>query len=300
MAGSDLGRRLGVAGLGIPVVVAAVYAGGWIMGLVLAAAAAVGAVELCRMAEQRGVQPFTLAAAALAATFVLLATARPVPESAAPWFWLALILATLVLGAAAIWLRGTAGAPLSAVAVTVLAALLLGGTLSYAMFLRYLAPAGLSPLTDGTAGSAFPGPDAQLAGALLVGFPLILTWISDTGAYFGGRAFGRRKLIPTVSPAKTVAGAAAGVVVTVIGGAFYGWLASRLASIPLDWAVGAAGGALVSVVAQLGDLVESLLKREAGVKDSGTLFPGHGGLLDRVDSLLFAFPVAFWYLSAVL
>ena len=153
---------------------------------------------------------------------------------------------------------------------------------------------------DPIAAAAVLGAETRLAGALLVGFPLILTWISDTCAYFGGRAFGRRKLIPAVSPAKTVAGAVAGVLGTVVIGAGYGWLLDAWVEVPLGPLAGAVGGALVSVVAQAGDLVESLLKREAGVKDSGALFPGHGGLLDRVDSLLFAFPAAYWYLSAVL
>jgi phosphatidate cytidylyltransferase len=135
---------------------------------------------------------------------------------------------------------------------------------------------------------------------MLVGFPLVLSWVSDSGAYFGGRAFGRRKLIPSVSPGKTVAGAIAGVLSAILAGALYGWLLTTWAGLPLGWAAGAAGGALVSVVAQLGDLFESLLKREAGIKDSGALFPGHGGLFDRVDSLLFAFPAAYWFLRAVL
>jgi phosphatidate cytidylyltransferase len=174
------------------------------------------------------------------------------------------------------------------VSSTVLGALLLGGTLSYAVFLRYLPVPG--------AGAEEP----RLVGAALVAFPLLLTWTSDSGAYFGGRAFGRRKLMPSVSPGKTVAGAVAGVFCSVAAGALLGWLLFGRLAPGLGIVEAAIGGALISVVAQVGDLAESLLKREAKVKDSGTLFPGHGGLLDRVDSLLFAIPVAFWYLGAVL
>jgi phosphatidate cytidylyltransferase len=295
VAASELGRRVAVAAIGIPVVVAAVYAGGWVIGLLLAGAALMGAVELCRMAEQRGLRPFTLAAAVLAALLVLLSTALPTAPEATPLLWLAVLISVLALGAASIWLRGVEGGPLTAVATTVTAALLLGGTLSYAVFLRHLP----WTLPDPLAAGAVPA-NARLAGALLVGFPLILTWVSDSGAYFGGRAFGRRKLIPSVSPGKTVAGAIAGVLSTLAAGAFYGWLLGAWVDLPVGWAAGAVGGALVSIVGQVGDLVESLLKREAGVKDSGALFPGHGGLLDRVDSLLFTFPVAYWFLSAVL
>ena len=283
---SELSRRLAVAAIGIPAVVAAVWLGGWVLGSLLALAAAGAAWELYRMARQLGTRAFVAAGCLLAASFPLIATAAPGEGPATSWFWRAALLTTLLLSAAAIWRRGVAGRPLASVGVTLLAAVLTGGTLAYALFLRRM---------EGVAGA---DPDA-LAGSMLVGFPLILTWVSDSGAYFGGRAYGRRKLIPAVSPGKTVEGALAGVLGTIAAGLLYAWLL-QLAGVPLPLLAGAAGGALVSVVAQVGDLSESLLKREAGVKDSGTLFPGHGGLFDRVDSLLFTVPASFWYLSLVL
>jgi phosphatidate cytidylyltransferase len=117
---------------------------------------------------------------------------------------------------------------------------------------------------------------------------LLIVWAADTGAYFAGRRFGRRKLSPRISPNKTVeglaGGALAGVLVGVAGGALAGALAPKLPAVAL--------GALVVVLASaVGDLFESLLKRHAGVKDSGNLIPGHGGLLDRMDSVLAALPV---------
>jgi phosphatidate cytidylyltransferase len=125
-------------------------------------------------------------------------------------------------------------------------------------------------------------------GPILVLFLFVLIWVADSGAFFAGRAFGRRKLSPFVSPGKTWAGA---------GGAALGALASVLAL----WASGLAGdpplpalvvlSVLVTAVSIGGDLWESRLKREAGVKDSGKLLPGHGGMLDRIDSLLAAAPV---------
>lgn len=286
MAGSDLGRRVLVAAVGIPLVVAAVYVGGWVLGVLLALAAAGAAWELYRMSGQLGVRPFAVAGCLLAAAFPLTATAVPDPGAAAERFWLGVLAGTLVLGVVAIWERGVGGKPLTSVAVTLFGAVLTGGTLATAVFLRDLGP---RLVLDGGA----------YAGALLVGFPLILTWISDSGAYFGGRALGRRKLIPSVSPGKTVEGAVAGVLSTVLAGAFYAWVLQQ-AGLQLPVAAGAAGGALMSVVAQVGDLFESLLKREAGVKDSGGLLPGHGGLFDRVDSLLFTVPVAYWYLTLLL
>jgi len=288
MVVSELGKRFAVAGVGIPLVLAAVYAGGWWLGSLLAAAAGVGAFELFRMAQVSGHRPFSLAGAVLAGGFVLTATVAPTVAAATPVFWVLALAAGLLLATAAIWARGVDGGPLGAVGTTLFGAVLLGGTLSYGIFLRYL-----------------PVPRAQVeagdwGGTALVMFPLALAWVSDSGAYFGGRAFGRRKLLPAVSPAKTVAGALSGVVVAVAAGAFLGWLLRSWLGIELGMVRGAIGGALISPAAQVGDLAESLLKREAGVKDSGRLFPGHGGLLDRLDSLLFAIPVAFWYLSLVL
>lgn len=287
---SELARRVAVAAVGIPLVVGAVYAGGIVLAALLALAAAGAAWEVFRMAARLQLRPFILPGALLAGAYPVVAYLRPLPLLAGEALWTLTIAAVLISATAAIWLRGVQGRPLTSSAVTVGVALLCGGTLAYGLFLRQLA--WLAP--DGSLQRA----DA-LAGSLLVGFPLVLTWVSDSGAYFGGRAWGRRKLIPSVSPAKTVAGAVSGVASTVLVGAFFAWL-MQLAGVPITVLEGALGGLILSPVAQLGDLAESLLKREAGVKDSGVLFPGHGGLFDRVDSLLFAVPVAYWYLSRIL
>lgn len=116
------------------------------------------------------------------------------------------------------------------------------------------------------------------------------TWACDTVAYFGGTRWGRHKLCPSVSPAKSVEGAFFG---------FFGCLAAAWVAgdyLQLSWMDRILCGSIVGVSCQLGDLVESAVKRHMGVKDSGRFFPGHGGVLDRVDSLLFSIPAVYYYL----
>ena len=124
---------------------------------------------------------------------------------------------------------------------------------------------------------------------------LVITWANDTCAYFAGRLFGRHKLHPAVSPNKTWEGFAGGAVGSVAGMFIARWVAfPGLTTVDC-----VALGLLGAVLGPLGDLCESLLKRAHGVKDSGTLIPGHGGLLDRVDALLFNAPAVYLYVVAV-
>lgn len=284
---SELGKRVAVAAVGIPLAVALLYVGGWPLALVLALIAAAAAAELFRLAAHGGVRPLVPIGVLLACVPILLAAGIP-GGSAAAWSWLVFIIATLATAATAIFRRGVDGAPLAATAVTIFGALFAGGTLAYALLLRAMPVIG-----HDTA--------AHWVGPALLAYPLTLTWVNDTFAYFGGRRFGRRKLIPAVSPAKTVEGAISGVIGSVVAGALYAhfvfgvWL-----GVPLGAVAGAWTALIISPAAQIGDLAESLLKREAGVKDSGALLPGHGGVLDRFDSLFFTIPVTYWLLSVVL
>lgn len=123
---------------------------------------------------------------------------------------------------------------------------------------------------------------------------LASTWLGDTGAYFAGRSFGKHRLAPVLSPKKTWEGAIGGFVAAMCGAVLFGWLTG----LEIPWYLLALLGGIVDVFGVLGDLAESLLKRSFGVKDSGGILPGHGGILDRVDSLLFAAPVL--YLVAVM
>ena len=123
---------------------------------------------------------------------------------------------------------------------------------------------------------------------------LVVTWFGDTGAYFAGRAFGRTKLLERVSPNKTREGAIGGMVLAVVGAC----LVKYLALDGVSWLHAVALGILLDAAGVIGDLFESMLKRTFDVKDTGSLLPGHGGILDRIDSLLFAAPVAWCYARA--
>ena len=118
----------------------------------------------------------------------------------------------------------------------------------------------------------------------------LVTWSTDSGAYFAGRRFGKRPFFAAISPKKTLEGALGGLLAGSAAAAAV-VLAGLHVALPLAPLIGLS----VSAMAQLGDLLESLLKREAGVKDSGTLIPGHGGILDRIDSLLFAMTITFYW-----
>ena len=128
-------------------------------------------------------------------------------------------------------------------------------------------------------------------GRFLILFTLVAVYFGDTAAFYVGRAWGRRKLAPTISPGKTVEGGWG-----ALGGSILGALISKYLFLPQLSTVHALilGGA-IGVLGQLGDLWESLLKRSAQAKDSGTLIPGHGGLLDRIDSVLFSAPLVYYY-----
>ncbi len=132
-------------------------------------------------------------------------------------------------------------------------------------------------------------------GAAILVLVLVATFVGDTGAYFGGRAFGRRKLAPSLSPGKTWEG----LLIGILAGTLAGWFVGLY----LDWLTGPQAlllGFCAALIAPLGDLFESALKREAHTKDSGTVFGAHGGVLDRLDAALFAVVVGFYVWQAML
>ena len=122
----------------------------------------------------------------------------------------------------------------------------------------------------------------------------IVAWVCDSAAYIFGSLFGRHKLIPEISPKKTVEGAIGGVVVTALASVFFGFMVDVFTEgITPDYLVLALTGLVLSVVAQLGDLIASLIKREHGAKDYGNVLPGHGGIMDRLDSIIMIAPTMY-------
>lgn len=279
----DLLPRVAVALVGGPAALGAIWLGGWTMGSVVALLAALGAWEFYRMASLRGDRPFGLLGCTGAGALALAATARPTVEGLA-------VATTVVAGVIvaggfvlSLRLRWPGGSPSGAVGSTLAGTLYVGLPLAFLPLLRVL--------PDDLPAGAARGVWIPMAFVL---FPLLVTWASDSAAYFVGNAVGRRKLAPTVSPGKSVEGSLGGIAGGMAAaGLMSGWWLADLPvhAVPVSTALWM--GAVLSVGGQLGDLVESVLKREVGVKDSGRIFPGHGGVLDRVDALLWAFPLTW-------
>lgn len=277
----DLGTRLLVAAVGVPLCAAVVFAGGLVFAAGLAALAALAYREFAVLYQTEPPRPFGapgLVGAALFPPVVLYA------GSSGAWILTILLLMSFGgWGMARIPIRER---PLAAAGLTSFGTLYVGGLLSLGVLLRE------GSLPAGIAG----GEPGRLGATLFFFFPVVVTWLADTAAYFGGRRLGRRRLAPVVSPNKTIEGAVAALLAGPCAALLYAMLL-----LP-GWRIGPAGAALFGLViagfAIVGDLVESALKRERAVKDSSNLLPGHGGLLDRLDSILWALPVAYLFFAA--
>lgn len=276
---SNLVRRVGFAVIAIPLALAIIWYGGLPLAFLLALTSVLAARELFDLAGRQGVRParalgFVSAAAVAPVTYVALVAPDVRDLVLGGWPYLVgiwvIVLLTWALAA-----RAPAEKPLGAAGVTLLAVVYTGVLPAFLIGIRHLSH-----------------PERSWAGAWLVFFPLVVTWVCDTAAMFGGKALGGPKLAPTISPGKTRSGAAAGVVGGLLMAPIFGTLVFPRVGlhIPL-WQLLVLAGVL-SIVGQIGDLAESLFKREAGVKDSSHLIPGHGGVLDRFDSLYFVIPVA--------
>jgi phosphatidate cytidylyltransferase len=243
-----------------------VKAPGWMFNALVVIASAAALWELIRLFEQAG-RPIDrgLALVGGVAVTASFAAARLVQPLELPVF--SLLMAVLAVLAAPVW-RGTPDVTRSA--NTLLAITYIGWLLGFGILLHH----------------------TSTLGDELVLYVVGVTWIGETAAYFVGSTMGRRKLAPVISPKKSVEGALAQLLASIATGAAVGaWL---LPTCGVALWVGA--GALLGVIGQFGDLAESAIKRSAGTKDTGALIPGHGGVLDRIDSLLFNLP-AFYYFS---
>lgn len=278
---SELTRRILFAVIAAPASIAIVYLGDWALAILLSVLAALAAWELFRIARDTGAFPLDIAGISLAALVPIAVHAQRLGVYTLS---LTVIVAiVLLLFASTIWLRGPQGKPLSSVAITAFG-VMYASLFSYVYALRY---------HDYAVGAG--------AGTALVVLPVILTWATDIGAYTFGRTFGRKKLIPSVSPGKTVEGAVGGLGITIVICLLYvRFILMPYAQLGLTIQGAVLFAIVVSVAAQTGDLAESLLKREAGIKDSSNIIPGHGGILDRFDSLLFVMPIAFLLLGRLL
>ncbi len=259
-------RILTAAFLILPTLYLAAFAPRWLFGPALLIAAGLCLYEYFKLAERAGLEGFPLLGY-LTGLAILTAQLWEIVD-----LLQVLVLAVVSLPFLALAFERNLKRYLSAVSVT------LFGALYIALGLSWLAPLRF---------------DSERGGGMVMIFLLVVIWMGDVVAYFVGRRFGRRRFAPAVSPNKTVEGALGGLVGSLAGGA--GFIA--LFGEPRKMAVVLGVTAVVAVAGQLGDLAESALKRSAGVKDSSSFLPGHGGLLDRLDSLLVAAPV-FWLAGA--
>jgi len=268
-------KRVGSAVVLIPVFVwITTGAPTWVFQLLVVASSVVACAELARMFERTG-RPISTwltvgVGGALTASFAASFYAG-LGEDGKPLHWmpgpeLALVLGVLLICSAPLW---TPGRPLvESTANTLFGAIYVGWLLGYAIWLQ-----------------------GRVSGPQLVLFLVGVTWAGESAAYLVGSSMGRHRLAPILSPRKTVEGAIAQVLVSVAAAlALAAWL------LPACGLAGAAGaGVLLGVIGQVGDLVESAIKRSIGTKDTGGLIPGHGGMLDRIDSLLFNAPALYLY-----
>jgi phosphatidate cytidylyltransferase len=264
-----------------PTVIALVVVGDPWYSLAVALASAIGSWELHRLLHAAGLRAPLPLHVALSLT-VLGAVSLGTDVA----FLGAVALAAVAPALAGLGRGGTPDERIKTWASAALSVLYMGWLPAHFLLLRRIQGAAVP--VDGF-------PIALQAGARWVILALLLTWCSDIFAYAAGKALGRHHMAPATSPGKTWEGTAAGAAAC----ALVSYPLAALLRLPLGLLEGALLGAGLAVVGQVGDLAESLLKRAAGAKDSSTLMPGHGGLLDRIDSLLFTITFMYHYVLSL-
>lgn len=263
----------------VPVLLVVLAIGGWVVAAAIALVTVLASGEVFRLLKGAGYAPFAALGTALALVVVLDSAFPQVLEGSG----LLLVAVGIVLVAVASFTKLDPRDGLGTWMATIFGALY-ASLLSFVIRLGQAAP-DLSP-HDPLAGLG-----AERGWILLL---IVAVWSYDTGAYLVGRSFGRTRFLTHISPSKTVEGLIGGVIATMVVTALMLWALGQSPVHALTL------GPLVALAAQAGDLAESVLKRAAGAKDSGTLIPGHGGILDRVDSFIFAAPIVTLYVIAFL
>ena len=261
------------------------YSGNWVLGVPLSVLAAMGTQEVYRLAAHTGVDAFRLTGATGAAALVLAGTWQGTFAAFAPWALIVVGTVMLISLILAVMNRGATGGPLGAVSVTMAGCLYCGFSLSFV-------PLSLMFATTEGWGETMGAP---WLGVAVIALPLATTWIGDAVAFFAGSKWGEQKLAPSISPNKTWLGSWSGLGATILVGILWYFVTSPyLVGMPINsFLMAGLLGAVLGVSAQVGDLAISVFKREAGVKDTGTIFPGHGGILDRIDSITFTVPISY-------
>ena len=267
--------------------------GGLLFLVVVVVIVLLGQREFYRLLEDKGANP--IANYGMAAGAALPVVAYLGNEYQATLILIATLLAVMVRAVG----RAQITEALVSVSGTFFGVCYVGWLLSHAIVLRNFDWAASARFGSGSVASLGIVPES---GIFFMLFALTAVVLSDAGAYFAGRAWGRRKLAPRISPAKTIEGALGGLAAGTAGG-----LITKLVfdffwpelSVALSWVVAAIMGLIVSAAGIVGDLIESLLKRDAQTKDTGHLLPGMGGVLDRIDSPLLGIPIMYYMLLFV-
>ncbi len=278
-----LGQRVLSAIVIVAVAIVPAVLGHPILTIALFALAGLGINEFARAVSTVGVQLLTIPVLIVSA---LLITASGFSDS------LALLLGITILGSIFLFIaaigRGVIEGATRNWSFSVGSMLYIGLPLAHMTLIRGHGDDDVSSWIQSVNNLSVGSPPAAgLAWLVLI---VAITWMTDSAAYLGGRALGRTKLAPTLSPGKTIEGALSGAIVgglTAVG-------AAALLGLPIPLYAAAVTGLLISSLGQAGDLVESLIKRDLGIKDMGNLIPGHGGILDRIDALLFTLPAGFY------
>ncbi len=281
-------RQRSISAIGI-VLFAAIpaFVGGYVFAAALLVIAVAGIREATKSYADAGHRPFQLAAQISGAAFLAVAAFES-PKNSLEWLMPILLLTT----SSAIIFRDHLEGVVVDWSLTMATVVYVALPLLLAVGLR--ATSGPSTRAWSTTVAGWFGTPAQ--GLAWVGIVFSVTWLNDTAAYLIGRRFGKTKLAPKLSPGKTRAGSVSGIVAGTLTGALAAWIFGASINVGVACAV----GFILAVAGQLGDLAESAIKRSLGIKDMGHLIPGHGGVLDRIDALLFTFPVTYLLVQVLL